>query len=229
MQTPPIVIYSFCYVMVFILTLVCKKEGSLRLYKDDGTISVKPGNIIAFHLIAIMWLGLVPYFVLKLPVLKTVTGSGLPDSSSLIIFLLLLIFTAILAIRMGKNVQHRFPDAGYNNQHLPVYYVTRYFLIRIVFLFVYELWFRGYLLFYSIDSLGIPLAVSVNIVLHALLHLFNSKKEMLACIPFGFLVCWLCILFNATWPAVILHITFSLLYEFNIYQSHFITSKTARL
>ena len=202
MQTPPVLIYSFCYAMVFILSLVSKKEGSHRLIKDDGSISDKPGNIIGLHLIGIMWLGLVPVFVLKLPVLKTFTGSSFQDSSLLIIFLGLLVLTAAGATRAGKIVQQQISN---------------------------ELWFRGFLLFYSIDTIGIPLAVTVNVLLYVLLHLFNSKKEMLACIPFGLLVCWLCIVFNAAWPAVVLHITFSLLYEINIYQSHFTTSKTARV
>lgn len=229
MQTPPLVIYIFCYAMVFILSLVSKKEGSQRLIKDDGSISDKPGNIIGLHLIGIMWLGLVPVFVLKLPVLKTFTGSGLQDSSLLIIFFGLLVLTAAGALRAGKNVQQQISNTGHHNFQLPAFYAIRYFIIRMIFLFVYELWFRGFLLFYSIDAIGIPLAVTVNVLLYVLLHLFNPKKEMLACIPFGLLVCWLCILFNAVWPAVVLHITFSLLYEINIYQSHFTTSKTARV
>lgn len=229
MQTPPFLIYIFCYVMVFILSMVSKKAGSQRLVKDDGSISDKPGNIIGLHLIGIMWLGLVPVFVLKLPVLKTFTGNGFRDSSLVIIFFGLLVLTAAVAIRAGKNVQQHISNAGYHSFQLPAVYAIRYFIIRMIFLFVYELWFRGFLLFFSIDTLGIPLAVTVNVLLYVLLHLFNSKKEMLACIPFGLLVCWLCILFNAAWPAVVLHITFSLLYEINIYQSHFTTSKTARV
>ncbi|HQW91519.1 MAG TPA: CPBP family intramembrane metalloprotease [Ferruginibacter sp.] len=215
--------------MVFILSLVSKKEGSQRLIKDDGSISDKPGNIIGLHLIGIMWLGLVPVFALKLPVLKTLTGSGLQDSSLLIIFLVLLTLTAGAAIRAGKNVQQQILNADHNNFQLPAAYAIRYFIIRIIFLFVYELWFRGFLLFYCIETIGILLAVSVNVLLYVMLHLFNTKKEMLACIPFGLMACWLCILFNAVWPAVVLHITFSLLYEINIYQSHFTTSKTARV
>lgn len=61
---PPILIYCFCYVMVFILSLISKKESSQRLFKDDGSISDKPGNIIGLHIIGILWLGMVPAFAL---------------------------------------------------------------------------------------------------------------------------------------------------------------------
>src|SRR5436190_1485315 len=82
-------------------------------------------------------------------------------------------------------------------------YFVWYFIIRAAFLFVYELWFRGFLLFDSISWVGIPAAVAINVFLYVLVHMFNSKKEILACIPFGILVCLLSIFFNAAWPAII--------------------------
>ena len=229
MQPLTIFIYSFCYLMVFILSLISKKEGSQRLIKDDATISDKPGNIIGLHIIGIMWLGMVPWFVLKLSVLKTFTGSGIPHSSVLVIIAALLILATALAIRVGKNIQQQPANSNYINNQLPVRFLTSYFALRMVFLFSYELFFRGFLLFDSIQAMGIIPAVILNVLLHQLLHLFNSKKEMLACIPFSLLVCWLCILCNAAWPAVILHITISLLYEINLYKSHFSAAKIARL
>jgi len=229
MQTPPILIYFFCYAVVFILSLISKKESSQRLIKDDGSISDNPGNIIGLHIIGILWLGLVPVFVLKLQVLKSFTGNGFPNNSFLIIFLVLLILVAALAIKAGKNNHQQFANSNHTDYHLPVSFITSYFIIRTVFLFTYELFFRGYLLLDSINAIGTPLAVTLNVVLYVLLHLFNSKKEILACIPFGLLACWLCILFNAVWPAVILHISFSLLYEISNYQSHFTNSKTLQI
>ena len=229
MQMSPFLIYSFCYVMVFILAWLSKKEGNHRLINDHGAITDKPGNIISFHITGILWLGMVPAFVLKQPVLKTLTGNSLPDSSVLLMLLLLLMLTAAMAVKAGTTIQKQFADSKHAHYQLPVTFIIRYFIIRIIFLFIYELWFRGYLLFGSVDAMGIPLAVASNVLLHVLLHLFNSKKEMLACIPFSLLACWLCILFNAAWPAVILHITFSLPYELNLYKSHFSTPKIARL
>ena len=229
MQTPPILVYSFCYAMVFILSLISKKERSQRLIKDDGTISDKPGNIVRLHVIGIFWLGIAPAFVLQQPVLKTITGNIFPDSLVLIIILLLFMLVAAMVINTRATIQQQF--AGSKNIHyqLADTFMIRYFIIRIIFLFVYELWLRGYLLFDSINAMGIPLAVTLNVILHVLLHLYNSKKEMLACIPFSLLACWLCILCHAAWPAVLLHVTFSLVYEFNLYKSHLSTPKIAQI
>ena len=229
MQTPPILVYSFCYAMVFILSLISKKERSQRLIKDDGTISDKPGNIIGLHIIGILWLGMVPAFILHQPVLKTLTGNSFPDILVLLILVFLIMLTATMVIKTGTPIQQQFADSRHHHYQLPVIFIIRYFIIRIDFLFVYELWFRGYLLFDSIDAMGIPVAIALNVILHLLLHIYNSKKEMLVCIPFSLLACWLCILCHAAWPAVILHITFSLVYEINLYKSHFSTPKTAQL
>jgi membrane protease YdiL (CAAX protease family) len=229
MQTSQILIYIFCYAMVFILSLISKKESSQRLIKDDGIISDKPGNIIGLHIIGILWLGIVPAIVLQQPVLKTLTGNSFPDNLVLLILLLLLLLTAAMLIKTGATIQQQFADSKHHHYQLPITFIIRYFIIRIIFLFVYELWFRGYLLFDSIDAMGIPLAVTLNVILHVLLHLYNSKKEMLGCILFSLLACWLCILCNAAWPAVILHIMFSLVYEINLYKSNFSTPKIARL
>jgi membrane protease YdiL (CAAX protease family) len=228
MQTSPILIYSFSYAMVFILSWISKKDGNYRLINDRGAITDKPGNVTGFHIIGILWLGLVPAFLLKQPVLKILTGSNAPDNSLLVIFSGLLILIAALAIKASKKVIQHVDYLNQNNYQLSTFYICRYFIIRLVFLFTYEMFFRGFLLSGSIKAMGIPLAVSLNVLLYVLLHLFNSRKEMLVCIPFGLLLCWLCILFNAAWPAVILHTCFSLIYEIRIYQSHFIIPKLVR-
>lgn len=225
MQTFSILLYSFCYSMVFILAWISKKETNYRLIKDNGGITDKPGQVMGFHIAGILWLGLVPVLLLKKDLAKVLTGNGVPDGKLLFFFLLLLALTAALAVKGSKNMPQHVFNSETNNNRLSDSYIIRYFIIRMTFLFVYEMFFRGFLLFDSIHAMGIPLAVSLNVFLYVLLHLFNSKKEMLTCIPFGLLVCWLSILFNAVWPAVILHITFSLLFEINIYQSHYSASK----
>jgi membrane protease YdiL (CAAX protease family) len=214
--------------MVFLLSWVSKKDGNYRLINNRGAICDKPGNMIGFHIIGILWLGLMPVGLLKQPVLNILTGNKVPGNSLLLIFLGILILIALLAIIESKNAKQQAGDSIQNSFRLSAFFICRYFIFRLAFLFAYEMFFRGFLLFGSIAVMGIPLAVSLNVLLYVLLHLFNSKKEMLACIPFGLLLCWLSVLFNAAWPAMILHACFSLLYEIRIYQSIFTIQKTAQ-
>jgi membrane protease YdiL (CAAX protease family) len=55
-------------------------------------------------------------------------------------------------------------------------------------------------------------------VLYTLLHAPAGKKEMIACIPFGAILCGVCIWVNAVWPAMLLHVALSMTYEINLVQ-----------
>jgi membrane protease YdiL (CAAX protease family) len=92
-------------------------------------------------------------------------------------------------------------------------FITNYFFVRILFLCAYETWFRGYLLTDCINNLGIPFAIILNIILYSLLHYVNGKQEMRACVPFGLLLCGLCIWIGAAWPAILVHIALAVSYE----------------
>jgi membrane protease YdiL (CAAX protease family) len=173
-----------------------------------------------------MWLGLVPVIQLKLSVFKVLFGNQMPGISAFFTFALIYLLAITIANKLGENIS----STGILFHEIfgklsPVFF-KRYFITRAVYLFVYELWFRGFLLFECINQFGIPAAISLNVFLYTLLHIFKSKKEILACIPFGLIVCFLSIYFNAAWPAIILHIGFSLVFELNIYRNSINSSKT---
>lgn len=74
-------------------------------------------------------------------------------------------------------------------------------------------WFRGYLLNDSIHDSGLALAIFINVIFYSLLHIVNGKDEVIACIPFGILLCCLCIWQGAVWPAIFLHLALTVPYE----------------
>lgn len=229
MQTTNIIIYLFGYVVFFALSRMNKVNNSQRLINDEGAFTSKPGNLIGSHIIGILWLGVVPVILLKRSVLKIFMGNQMPDISYILLYILISALIISIALRQSENINVKKQRSFEGFNQLTAAFFIRYFIIRAVFLFVYELWFRGFLLFDNISRMGIPAAVTLNVFLYVMLHIFTSKKEMLACIPFGLLLCFLSILFNAVWPAIMLHIVFSLVYELNIYRSYFYTSKIVRL
>jgi hypothetical protein len=95
-------------------------------------------------------------------------------------------------------------------------FIINYFPTRILFLCTYEIWFRGYLLTDCISSWGLAVAIPVNIILYVLLHSVNGKDEMWGCLPFGLLLCVLCIWTGAAWPAIAVHIALAISYEAHI-------------
>lgn len=228
MQISSILIYTFTYVTFFLISWIGKISASQRLFNDDGIITAKPGQVIGFHGLGIICLGLVPAISLKHPLWKVLTGTEIPDSFYTFLFILLIVLIITIAYKQSRIVNVKKHGSSESYLYFSANYIIGYFVTRALFLFVYELWFRGFLLFDSIHWIGIPSAILLNVFLYVLVHIFASKKEMLACIPFGITACLLSILFNAAWPAIILHISFSLTYEYKIYQSHLYISKIVR-
>jgi membrane protease YdiL (CAAX protease family) len=228
MQTTNNMIYLFSYVVFFILSWIGKTNNINRLINDNGAFTSRPGKLIGFHIIGIIVLGLVPAILLKRSILEVVKGNKTPDLFLVLLYLLIFIVMVTIAFKQSKSVCEKKQGISKNRTHLSLDFFVSYFIIRALFLFVYELWFRGFLLFDCINWIGTPLAVLVNIFLYVSVHIFNSKKEMWACIPFGILVCFLSILFDAAWPAIILHIGFSSVYEINMYRFNLNNFKIAK-
>jgi len=224
MQTTHALFYIICYVMVFVLSWISKLNKNQLLFSAEGEITLKPGNLLGIHLIGILWLGLIPITQLNLSITAVLFGDKAPGILNLLTLALLLVFTAATALKLTNNISPR-AEAADRFMRLSKSFFTRYFIIRAVYISVYELWFRGFLLFETINWLGVPGAVFLNVIFYAALHIYKSKKEMLACIPFGLLLCVLNISFNAAWPAIVLHVTFAIAYELNIYESFYLNIK----
>lgn len=91
-----------------------------------------------------------------------------------------------------------------------------YFLARIIFLIVYEMWFRGWFLDELLAEIGtIWIAIGINTALYSLIHFFAGKKEAISSIPFGIILCLLTIELQVVWPAAVIHVFLSLGFELN--------------
>lgn len=75
-----------------------------------------------------------------------------------------------------------------------------------VYLFGYELIFRGYLLFTCYEIVGYWPAILINVSLYALVHIPKGMKESLAAIPFGLVICIWTLATGNIWPAFITHL-----------------------
>jgi hypothetical protein len=228
MQTTNIILYILCYVAFFAFGWLCKINGCHRLINDDGVFTSKPVKLIGAHLFGMFLLVLIPVILQNHSALKVLMANKTPDAFLILLYVLIFTLVLIIAFKQSKYNYEKGTRLSENFTHLSSNFFIYYFITRALFLFAYELWFRGFLLFDCISWIGVPLAVFVNLSLYVLVHIFNSRKEILACIPFGILVCFLSILFNAVWPAIILHIGFSLVYELSIYRFNLNNFKIAK-
>lgn len=88
-----------------------------------------------------------------------------------------------------------------------------YLLLRLLYLVVYEVFFRVVLLSAALQFTTAYAAVLINVLLYAVAHMYSARREMLASIPIGFLWCYLTLQHGSVWPVVILHLLLSLPYE----------------
>ena len=109
-------------------------------------------------------------------------------------------------------------DATSQNIQIPIiqFSISKgllYLIIRLLFLFAYELFFRGVLFLYSLQYVSLVYAILINLFFYALIHGFDSRKEIIGSIPFGTVLCLFTYFSGSIWPAFIIHASLSLGYE----------------
>jgi membrane protease YdiL (CAAX protease family) len=75
-----------------------------------------------------------------------------------------------------------------------------------VYLFGYELLFRGLLLFPLVEAYGVWLAIAVNVALYSATHIPKGLDETIGAAPLGFLLCLLTLMAGNIWIAFFVHV-----------------------
>ena len=75
----------------------------------------------------------------------------------------------------------------------------------VVYLIAYEFLFRGYIFNSLLHLTSVGNAFIVSITLYALAHLFKGEKEFILSVPFGFILCYITLLTENVWAAVVIH------------------------
>ncbi|MEK7255078.1 MAG: CPBP family intramembrane glutamic endopeptidase [Bacteroidota bacterium] len=74
------------------------------------------------------------------------------------------------------------------------------------YLLAYEFLFRGYLLFSCLQSMGKPLAITLNVAFYALVHVPKGWKETVGAVPLGIVLCLLTLQTGTIWIAFFVHL-----------------------
>ena len=127
----------------------------------------------------------------------------------------ILTLTAATGIRSARHtpVGSNFTEAISTSKPEEFYL---YFILRMVFLVLYEIFFRGILLLNIIDNIGVTHAVMLNLGLYTLIHAFSPRQEILGTMPFGFVLCLLTVQLHSVWPAVLIHVTLGMSHEITL-------------
>ena len=88
-----------------------------------------------------------------------------------------------------------------------------YFPLRMIFIILYELFFRGVLFFATMALFSVYIAIPVNIALYYFAHILGDRKESNGSILFGLVLCAMAFYYSSFWPAAIVHLSLTLAYE----------------
>lgn len=199
------------FIVYFIISYVYK---ILKIQNIEGALLTTKGILLLNikHLIGILLFGILFYQVTP-DYRKLITTIDFPGLTILMVLVGLIIISATVAYHsVNKKKKNKTEISQYSSNQRWIY-----FSLRIVFLFAYEFFFRGVLLFSLIEINGLMIAILICTSLYVLIHAFDSRVEIIGAIPFGIILCFLSYFTNNIWAAFILHITLSGVYEISIF------------
>lgn len=203
-------IISLAFLGYFMITWVSKLKQAHNL--ADGLADDKCLNLLIIKLVSGTVLFLLPFFFvsadldfLLAPPRHFENGIFVTAWLSL---LLLIFYIAINSAKKFKITRLQFP-----NQALNTAKSIQYMAVRLAFLFCYELYFRGVLLFTLLEYTPLVWAICINSALYFIIHLFDSKQEIIGTLPFGIILCLISYYTKSIWPAFIMHAMLAGIYE----------------
>lgn len=207
------VLMAICYLGYFVISYVYKLLSINTL--TDGLTSAKAFNLLNIkHLLGI-FLFVIGFLVFRNDFDFLINNLGLNNEISNM-FLLIIVFTSgfvsLQSAKKGLGELDNISFAKWEDQLL-------YFSVRLPFLFIYELFFRGILFHSSLIYTNLVIAILINLLFYTLIHSFNSKKEIIGCVPFGIILCLFSYYTNSIWPAFFIHATLSLTNEFTVFNN----------
>ncbi len=173
--------------------------------------------------------GVLPAFLFLIFSARPMNKIGLTNYIPHHTFLLTLIFAVIIVPMNYLNAKHpsnlkMYPQIRISSW--PFSLVVLSALSWILYLFAYELLFRGILLFSSLDILGFWPSALLNAGIYSLVHIPKGAKEALGAIPMGLIFCYLVVITGSFWVAFFVHILLALTNEwFSLYHHPAISIK----
>jgi len=117
---------------------------------------------------------------------------------------LVTIVPAIFISSRSEGILERYPEIRENtwNRRLLLSSAVSW----VVYLWAYEYFMRGFVLFACIRAWGLWTAVLINVVLYALVHVDQGLSEVLGAVPLGFFFCAMTLSTGAVWAAFFAHV-----------------------
>ncbi|NNK72787.1 MAG: CPBP family intramembrane metalloprotease [Flavobacteriaceae bacterium] len=190
--------------------LVSWKSKKLGIGNLESALSVENGleQINIKHSIGIVSFGMI--FLIFSPEFDVhLTGIREFNLVEIIVVVLLISLAIIISIRSARSTEIHKAKIDIPT----IQRIRYYFIVRTIFLFSYELFFRGILFFLLIDFVGVIWAILIVTGSYILIHIFDSKVEIIGSLPFGIILCLISYFTHSIWGPFAIHLGLSMAFE----------------
>ena len=199
------------FITYFIVSMVYKKLGihnlKSALMVNNGLRLLNLKHILGIFLFGIVFYAILPEFRFLIQDVE------IPKPFLLSLFLITLFLSAYISKVSVKNKLIKIENVScYNISNAWVY-----FTLRFIFLLCYEYFFRGVLFFKFLEFNSLFFAILYSTLLYLLIHVFDSRKEIVGTIPFGIVLCIFAYFTNSIWYVFFIHLALSAVYEITIF------------
>lgn len=206
----PVLLTTFCFI-VFWFTSKSEKIKK-RFHTKDLFDRASVRYFLFNKIFGFIVLGLIP-LIICLAVLPghKISYYGLSFRTDTL--LLTLLTTAALAAvvfpmasfsaRKPKNLEN-YPQIRSRNWTMKTVWAT--IIGWAIYLFGYELLFRGVLLMPVADALGVWPAISINVAFYSATHVPKGLEETIGAIPLGLILCIITLATGTIWTAFLVHL-----------------------
>ena len=195
------------FIIGYIYKLINVNNIEKSLLTEKGLLLINLRHILGIVLFGMMFFLLLPNYR------GLITTIEIPGLNILLFLSTVVIISAFISYYSAKKILKKKIEKS--RYHIDQGWI--YFTIRILFLLSYEFFFRGVLFFSLLEVNDIFIAILVCTFLYVLIHAFDSRAEIIGAIPFGIILCLFSYFTNSIWPAFIIHITLSGVYEVSIF------------
>jgi membrane protease YdiL (CAAX protease family) len=189
----------------------------------NRSVSQESKDFISDKLTGILLTGVLPFIVFILAIGTPVSEIGMKAGNmNRIGYLIaaLMVITIVSAFFSSKSpdVQRSAPELRIRLWHAR--HIALSSMSWLIYLFGYELFFRGILWFLCFNAFGFWWALIINVALYSLVHVPKGKLVTYGAIPLGALFCTLSYFTGSFLPAFLIHSAMAISTElFSVYHS----------
>ncbi len=212
---------TVCFLITWFVGFSPKLKASL--IAQFGEEKGKARQIVFHKLLGVLFLGIVPTiaFFILVPNAFNYLGLGFQNTSLSLLYIGGLM--CLLSPLMIHSSKQKEGQAMYPPLRLQIWtpkYLVFDALVWALYLFAYEILFRGLLLFSCVEAWGVYPAIVINIALYACTHIPKGGQESFGAIPLGILFCLMTLHTGTIWAAFVIHFLMAFVNDLlHIYQN----------